>query len=67
MNEKVLDAFSKMLDFDTTANLLTYDFVQQALLAAAILGLLAGALGPLIVSRQWAFAVHGSWGPWSRR
>lgn len=60
MNEKVLDAFSKMLDFDTTANLLSYDFVQQALIAAAILGLLAGALGPLIVSRQWAFAVHGS-------
>ena len=60
MNEKVLDAFSKMFDFDTTANLLTYDFVQQALIAAAILGLLAGALGPLIVSRQWAFAVHGS-------
>ena len=60
MNDKVSDALSKMFDFSTTANLLNYDFVQQALIAAAILGLLAGALGPLIVSRQWAFAVHGS-------
>ncbi|WP_425301880.1 metal ABC transporter permease [Nocardia wallacei] len=49
-----------MFDFHTTANLLSYDFVQQAILAAALLGLLAGAIGPLIVSRQMSFAVHGT-------
>lgn len=60
MNEKLADVFSKMFDFDTTAHLLGYDFVQQALLAAAILGLLAGVIGPLIISRQMSFAVHGT-------
>ncbi|WP_428846895.1 metal ABC transporter permease [Nocardia terpenica] len=49
-----------MLDFSTTADLLSYDFVQQAVLAAALLGLLAGVIGPLIVSRQMSFAVHGT-------
>ncbi|MFI9505894.1 metal ABC transporter permease [Nocardia sp. NPDC052566] len=49
-----------MLDFSTTANLLSYDFVQQAVLAAALLGLLAGVIGPLIISRQMSFAVHGT-------
>lgn len=60
MNEKLAEVFSKMFDFDTTAHLLGYDFVQQALLAAAILGLLAGVIGPLIISRQMSFAVHGT-------
>lgn len=60
MNEKLADVFSKTFDFDTTAHLLGYDFVQQALLAAAILGLLAGVIGPLIISRQMSFAVHGT-------
>nr|WP_198428743.1 metal ABC transporter permease [Nocardia bovistercoris] len=40
--------------------MLSYDFVQQAILAAALLGLLAGAIGPLIISRQMSFAVHGT-------
>ncbi|MBF6173155.1 metal ABC transporter permease [Nocardia blacklockiae] len=60
MIEKLSDVFSKMFDFHTTADLLSYDFVQQAVLAAALLGLLAGAIGPLIVSRQMSFAVHGT-------
>lgn len=60
MIDKLSDVFSKMFDFHTTANLLSYDFVQQAVLAAALLGLLAGAIGPLIVSRQMSFAVHGT-------
>ncbi len=60
MNEKLSDIFTKLLDFHTTADLLSYDFVQQAVLAAALLGLLAGAIGPLIVSRQMSFAVHGT-------
>ncbi|MGW4477471.1 metal ABC transporter permease [Rhodococcus triatomae] len=49
-----------MFDWQTTVDLLQYDFVQQAVLAAAILGLLAGAIGPLIISRQMSFAVHGT-------
>ncbi|WP_255648989.1 metal ABC transporter permease [Nocardia australiensis] len=49
-----------MFDFSTTASLLSYPFVQQAVLAAAMLGLLAGAIGPLIISRQMSFAVHGT-------
>lgn len=60
MNDKLSDALSSMLDWRTTLDLLQYDFVQQALLAAAILGLLAGAIGPLIISRQMSFAVHGT-------
>ncbi|WP_425298047.1 metal ABC transporter permease [Nocardia brasiliensis] len=49
-----------MFDLGTTANLLSYDFVQQAVLAAALLGLLSGVIGPLIISRQMSFAVHGT-------
>ncbi|WP_109525111.1 MULTISPECIES: metal ABC transporter permease [Nocardia] len=60
MNDKLAGVFSKMFDFSTTADLLSYDFVQQAVLAAAMLGLLAGAIGPLIISRQMSFAVHGT-------
>ncbi|WP_194817026.1 metal ABC transporter permease [Nocardia sp. XZ_19_385] len=58
--EKLSGVLEKMFDFSTTAHLLTYPFVLQALLAAALLGLLAGAIGPLIVSRQMSFAVHGT-------
>lgn len=60
MNNKFTDAMSRLLDVRTTADLLQYDFVQQALIAGAILGLLAGIIGPLIVSRQMSFAVHGT-------
>ena len=49
-----------LFDFDLTARLLGLDFVGNALIAAAILGLLAGVLGPLIVSRNMAFSVHGT-------
>ncbi|WP_027500537.1 metal ABC transporter permease [Rhodococcus sp. UNC363MFTsu5.1] len=60
MNEKLADTLSQMFDWQATIDLLQYGFVQQALLAAAILGLLAGAIGPLIISRQMSFAVHGT-------
>ncbi len=43
----------------TTADLLTRGFVQHAVLALALLGLLGGLLSPLIVARQMSFAVHG--------
>ncbi|MCK8674940.1 metal ABC transporter permease [Rhodococcus sp. HM1] len=60
MSSKFSDAMSRMFDWQDTVELLQYDFVQQALLAGAILGLLAGIIGPLIVSRQMAFSVHGT-------
>lgn len=50
----------KFFDFDLYGRLLALPYVQAALVAAAILGLLAGVLGPLIVSRNMAFAVHGT-------
>ncbi len=55
-----MDHFRGMFDTDLTWELLQQGFVQQALVAAALLGVLAGALGPLIVSRQMAFSVHGT-------
>ncbi|MEV6364750.1 metal ABC transporter permease [Nocardia asteroides] len=58
--DKLNKVLHQMFDLGTTADLLTYDFVQQALLASALLGLLAGLIGPLIVSRQMSFAVHGT-------
>lgn len=60
MNDKLSDVFTRMLDLQTAADLLTYDFVQHAVIAAALLGLLAGMIGPLIVNRQMSFAVHGT-------
>jgi zinc/manganese transport system permease protein len=51
---------SRLFDFGLTLELLRFDFVRSALLAAAVLGLLAGVLGPLIVSRNMAFSVHGT-------
>ncbi|MCG8917815.1 metal ABC transporter permease [Actinokineospora sp. PR83] len=49
-----------IFDFRLTWELLSLDFVLSALLVAAVLGLLAGVLGPLIVSRNMAFSVHGT-------
>ena len=60
MSSKFTDAMGRMFDVETTLALLQYDFVQQALVAGAILGLLAGVIGPLIISRQMAFSVHGT-------
>lgn len=47
-------------DWRLTAELLTYDFVRDMLVAGAVLGLVAGLLGPLVVTRRMAFAVHGT-------
>src|ERR1700727_1077124 len=49
-----------IFSFHITVRLLRHDFVQQALLAAPLLGLGAGVLRPFIVMRQMSFAVHGS-------
>lgn len=39
--------------------LLGEQFVQSALLAAAIVAVVSGAMGPLVITRNMAFAVHG--------
>jgi zinc/manganese transport system permease protein len=54
------DLLDKLFSFDRFGELLAVDFVQSALIACAVLGLVAGALAPLIVSRGMAFAVHGT-------
>ncbi|MFT4124846.1 MAG: metal ABC transporter permease [Gordonia sp. (in: high G+C Gram-positive bacteria)] len=51
---------SDFWDFGEAWRLLSYDFVWQALIALALLGLLSGLLAPLIVARQMSFAVHGA-------
>ncbi|YCU75836.1 metal ABC transporter permease [Mycobacteroides abscessus] len=51
---------NNFFDLSLTADLLGRDFVQQAILAIALLGLLAGLIGPFVVMRQMSFAVHGS-------
>ncbi|MFW0795186.1 metal ABC transporter permease [Gordonia sp. CPCC 205515] len=51
--------FTDFWNFSLTADLLGRDFVIQAMIAMALLGLLGGVLGPLIVARQMSFAVHG--------
>lgn len=43
-----------------TTYLLSVDFVQQALLACAILGILSGVMTSLIVVRQMSFSVHAT-------
>ncbi|QFU85780.1 metal ABC transporter permease [Amycolatopsis sp. YIM 10] len=50
----------KLFDFTLTERLLGLPFVQSGLLAAAVLGVVAGLLGPLIVMRRMSFAVHGT-------
>jgi zinc/manganese transport system permease protein len=60
MGHRIDEMVDHLFSFDITAHLLRHDFVQQALLAAALLGLVAGLIGPFIVMRQMSFAVHGS-------
>ena len=60
MTERLTDLLAHLFSFDITADLLRRDFVQQALLAAALLALVSGLIGPFIVMRQMSFAVHGS-------
>lgn len=54
------EIIGRLFTFDGTAELLRQPFVQSALLAAAVLGLTAGLLAPMIVTRGMAFAVHGT-------
>lgn len=50
----------RIFTFEGLGGLLGQSFVQNALIACAVLGLVAGALAPLIVARGMAFAVHGT-------
>lgn len=50
----------QFFEFSETGHLMSYEFVQQSLLAIALLGLIGGVLGPMIVARQMSFAVHGA-------
>jgi zinc/manganese transport system permease protein len=50
----------RLFTLDGTGALLALPFVRNALLAAALLGLVAGVLAPLIVARGMSFAVHGT-------
>jgi len=60
VNERLTEMLDRLFAFDLTAHLLRHDFVQQALVAGVLLGLVAGLIGPFIVMRQMSFAVHGS-------
>jgi len=60
MNDRFTHLLDHLFAFDITADLLSRGFVQQALIAAALLALVAGLIGPFIVMRQMSFAVHGS-------
>ncbi|ORA10458.1 metal ABC transporter permease [Mycobacterium arosiense] len=60
MEHRLAGPLNHLFSFDITAHLLAHDFVQRALVAAALLGLVAGLIGPFIVMRQMSFAVHGS-------
>jgi zinc/manganese transport system permease protein len=51
---------ARLFTFEGVGDLLALPFVQSALIACAVLGLVAGALAPLIISRGMAFAVHGT-------
>lgn len=46
--------------WDDTLALLSVDFVQHALLAALLLGIVSGAIAPLIVMRKMSFAAHST-------
>lgn len=51
---------TELFSLDGVGELLAQPFVRNALIACAVLGLVAGLLTPLIVSRGMSFAVHGT-------
>jgi zinc/manganese transport system permease protein len=55
-----MDVIDRIFDLSGVGELLGQGFVQNALIACAVLGLVAGALTPLIIARGMAFAVHGT-------
>lgn len=58
--DRLRDILSSLTDVGTTSELLGLDFVQHALIAVALLGLVAGLIGPFVVMRNMGFSVHGT-------
>ncbi len=56
----MIELLERLFTFEGLGRQLTLDFVQNAFLACAVLGLAAGLLAPLIVARGMSFAVHGT-------
>jgi zinc/manganese transport system permease protein len=54
------ELLGRLFSFEGVGELLEVPFVRSALIACAVLGLVAGLLAPLIVSRGMSFAVHGT-------
>jgi zinc/manganese transport system permease protein len=54
------ELLGRLFSFEDIGELFALPFVQSALIACAVLGLVAGVLAPLIVSRGMSFAVHGT-------
>lgn len=50
----------ELFSLEGVGSLLTQQFVVNALIACTVLGLVAGLLTPMIVSRGMSFAVHGT-------
>ncbi len=58
--DRLTEILGSLTDVRLTASLLQQDFVLYGLIAIALLGLLAGAIGPFVVMRQMSFSVHGT-------
>jgi zinc/manganese transport system permease protein len=56
----VTELLGRLFSFEDIGELLALPFVQSAFIACAVLGVVAGVLAPLIVSRGMSFAVHGT-------
>jgi zinc/manganese transport system permease protein len=56
----VSELLGRFFSFEGIGELFALSFVQAALIACAVLGVVAGVLAPLIVSRGMSFAVHGT-------
>ena len=56
----MIELLGRLFSFEDIGELLALSFVQAALIACAVLGLVAGALAPLIIARGMSFAVHGT-------
>lgn len=55
-----MNEFHTGMWWDDTIALLQVDFVQHAILAALLLGIVSGAIAPLIVMRNMSFAAHST-------
>src|SRR5699024_6503123 len=58
--DRLLDMLHSLADSAATAHRLQEDCVLLGLAAIALLGLLAGAIGPFVAMRQMSFSVHGA-------